>query len=434
MLPGITFLAIILMNLVKSSSVSAVKSELSDVLADTNEIITEVKNDGASFKKNDELLENNLLQRLRSFEKSKVAPIFRYSNRIVKNASSTIYRWEDMLDAIQIILGFDKYKLWDGGSNATYGLVNIAAFLAQAMAEGISANTCNELNSRHPHEAERSGGAAYPAAAACGQGKELYQDKGCTDEDEDASLSCLVNPNMIQRAVITPGWADAPPGFFCAPRILLPRAPKWVTNGPQCAPSSPIRPQNLTNYIEYVNRGGRCRDYRGIIAAGWLFDNGCENNHCAGPTGRTDVEGCCWWGRGVLLTSGVCILGKLNHYMKKITNRDDLHLPNSIKLPEYDLCGNPDAVCDKKVGPWLKWLLGLFHYVSEVQNYSGDWDYKAALENWVDSGMKVKDTHFIDMVSRVFKSGSPFGFANGAPKRSRNFFEVLKIFGLIKKG
>jgi hypothetical protein len=74
--------------------------------------------------------------------------------------------------------------------------------------------------------------------------------------------------------------------------------------------------------------------------------------------------------------------------MKKITNRDDLHLPNSIKvkpltnlsalyllntqLPEYDLCGNPDAVCDKKVGPWLKWLLGLFHYVSEVQNYSGD--------------------------------------------------------------
>jgi hypothetical protein len=35
----------------------------------------------------------------------------------------------------------------------------------------------------------------------------------------------------------------------------------------------------------------------------------------------------------------------------------------------------------------------------------GDWDYKAALENWVDSGMKVKDTHFIDMVSRVFKSG-----------------------------
>jgi hypothetical protein len=53
------------------------------------------------------------------------------------------------------------FLLCTGGSNATYGLVNIAAFLAQAMAEGISANTCNELNSRHPHEAERSGTLNY---------------------------------------------------------------------------------------------------------------------------------------------------------------------------------------------------------------------------------------------------------------------------------
>ena len=26
--------------------------------------------------------------------------------------------------------------------------------------------------------------------------------------------------------------------------------------------------------------------------------------------GRTDLEGCCWWGRGVLLTRNVCKIGK----------------------------------------------------------------------------------------------------------------------------
>ena len=34
---------------------------------------------------------------------------------------------------------------------------------------------------------------------------------------------------------------------------------------------------------------------------------------------RTDVEGCCWWGRGVIQiqTTGVCNYGMLNYYLGK---------------------------------------------------------------------------------------------------------------------
>ena len=78
---------------------------------------------------------------------------------------------------------------------------------------------------------------------------------------------------------------------------------------------------NLTEYLSYVSKGGSCRDYDGIKAGGWTF---CGGEGCANApapvfnrTGRTDVEGCCWWGRGVIQTTGTCNFGKLNYYMGK---------------------------------------------------------------------------------------------------------------------
>ena len=37
----------------------------------------------------------------------------------------------------------------------------------------------------------------------------------------------------------------------------------------------------------------------------------------ANVNARVDVEGCCWWARGVLKSKGTCTFGRLNYYLGK---------------------------------------------------------------------------------------------------------------------
>lgn len=63
---------------------------------------------------------------------------------------------------------------------------------------------------------------------------------------------------------------------------------------------------------------------------------------------RTNVEGCCWWGRGVIQTTGRCNFGKLNKRLG--TGAGDGALYGHINF-----CENPQAVCE---GPSeLKWIV-----------------------------------------------------------------------------
>merc|ERR1711865_70133 len=111
---------------------------------------------------------------------------------------------------------------------------------------------------------------------------------------------------MELRAHTQAEWYGAPPKMFCAPKSKTP-FPDDV---------------NQTTYFDYVNKGGSCKNYDPIKSGGWDF---CGGKGCAGspapifghPEGRTDVEGCCWWGRGVIQTTGVCNFGKLNYFMGK---------------------------------------------------------------------------------------------------------------------
>jgi len=127
-----------------------------------------------------------------------------------------------------------------------YGLVNMAAFVSHAIVKSIHYDACDEnsydlVNFR------------YPLSNSCGQGGESYQDEVCERED-DVGLECEVDTNMEIMGVTHAGWVGAPPPMYCGDRNVG----YWdhITGLEQ-------------NEISYENNGG-----------------------------RSDVRGCCWWGRG----------------------------------------------------------------------------------------------------------------------------------------
>eukprot|EP00442_Polarella_glacialis_P058778 CAMPEP_0115087510 /NCGR_PEP_ID=MMETSP0227-20121206/23346_1 /TAXON_ID=89957 /ORGANISM="Polarella glacialis, Strain CCMP 1383" /LENGTH=604 /DNA_ID=CAMNT_0002477417 /DNA_START=83 /DNA_END=1898 /DNA_ORIENTATION=- len=368
---------------------------------------------------------------------------------------SDIYKWADMIKAVQLmaVSGVGKAKLWLGeGNNHIYGLVNVAAFLAQAMQETIQYNACDENNWSDKNLVAEAGGSTYSATAACGQLHQSYQHYTCSKEEDElaaGSMACEVDPEMEMRASTQAKWYGAPAKLFCAPTSKLPKAPRWDSAGPWCAPEGGwghVAPfpdtVDLKTYFDYVRAGGSCKDYTGIKAGGWTFiGEGCKDGSCPGapaelfgvPEGRTDVEGCCWWGRGVIQTTGTCNFGKLNYYMGKRAAREG----RVAMYPEIDFCRNPGAICDADSPQELKWVAGFFYWLNAVQPYSsGGWTYLEELKAWVDGGMRLTDTSFIDGASGIVNRGchNPpncgTGELHAGAQRADNFKEVLHAMGL----
>ena len=68
----------------------------------------------------------------------------------------------------------------------------------------------------------------------------------------------------------------------------------------------------------------------------------------------TITEGCCWWGRGAIQTTGP------NNY--GLLQRDVIsQIP---ELASVDLCTNPEALCEQSQ---TKWLAAVFFWVNDVQ-------------------------------------------------------------------
>ena len=188
--------------------------------------------------------------------------------------------------------------------------------------------------------------------------------------------------------------------------------------------------------------GGSCKDYTGIKTGGWTFSGeGCNGTACPGspaplfgqPSGRTDVEGCCWWGRGVIQTTGTCNYGKLNFYMGKRAAEEG----RPAAFPGIDFCRDPGSICAPGAPPELKWVAGFFYWLNAVQTYSsGGWMYIAKLKEWVDGGMNLADTGFIDGASGIVNRGchNPpacnTGELHAGDKRAQNFRKVLAAMGL----
>jgi hypothetical protein len=116
--------------------------------------------------------------------------------------------------------------------------------------------------------------------------------------------------------------------------------------------------------------------------------------------GRTDVEGCCWWGRGVLQTKGICSFGRLNYYLGKRAadeGRESL-------FPSVNFCSQPEAICGSRYRHELTWMVGLFEWIDRVQSYDkGGFNYMNELRIFADNGMT--DTVFIQRVGAIIQSG-----------------------------
>lgn len=323
---------------------------------------------------------------------------------------STLYTFDDFVVALGVLTDhpvISPFFLGGFGTQSSeeavlYGLVNIAAFLSQAIAESIMFDTCDEANWDFVNN-------YYPLSNACGQGGLSYQDMTCSEED--AHMQCPVKKDMKVTAATSAKWlggADGAPGpLYCAPKTS----------------SQPY--SGVWDHLYNCNRPHEdppetCDVYEGQNAG--RYDNSFPAGNSAS---RSDVEGCCWWGRGVIQTRGTCDIGKINHFLGK--NAEDSPYPN------LDFCEDPEALCASTQYKELKWVAGMASWTMRVQAYNQDgWGYIPELIKFVDGGMV--DDSFIEAVSGILMRGchdDSCGEIQPSFDRTRSFKMILdEVFGI----
>jgi hypothetical protein len=337
---------------------------------------------------------------------------------------SRIYKWRDFVQAVAVmyLTGVGEQRLWlgdpdiDDARRTRYALVNLAAFLAQSMKETIRYDACDENNWDNTN--------GYQISNACGQLGQDYSSYDC-------EFACPRDPTMAISATTNAAWYGAPGPFFCAPDATLREAGLLTAGGrtgrwdhatdcwPYPATEPDFSPADGPAWSRPV-----CEVYAGQKGGQWVWD---------GSGGS--VEGCCWWGRGVIQTTGRCNFGRLNHYLgQSHLNPGEHPAPVQVLYPEVNFCHDPGVICDSPDHPELKWVAGLFYWMNSVQSYDEDgWQYTAELRAWVDGGQR--GTAFIDAVSGIVNRGChtppcATGPVDGLEDRRANFNAVLEVMGV----
>eukprot|EP00928_Gymnodinium_smaydae_P046611 TRINITY_DN3105_c0_g2_i1.p1 TRINITY_DN3105_c0_g2~~TRINITY_DN3105_c0_g2_i1.p1 ORF type:complete len:1355 (-),score=252.20 TRINITY_DN3105_c0_g2_i1:110-4174(-) len=393
-----------------------------------------------------------------------------------------------------------------------YAVANIAAFLAQTMQETIQYDACDENNWSDQSTVDDYGGSLYSTAAACGQVGQSYQDYKCEagtlDENGDpidpAELQCEVDDDMEIVAETHAAWYGAPAPLFCAPKSKIAAVPRWDTTGwcpntgtnwnqadlfaPPFGTMSRGKlyygPGNKTDHVppELLAKTPTYVDHVKVSIDQGGGDDCLMEGHCcmaidnqrggsfkschgigAGPGGacpnppapnfnreaRSDVQGCCWWGRGSIQTTGICNFGRMNYFVgAKAASRGAAAL-----YPKVNFCKDPEVICRDEY-PDLKWVAGFFYWVDAVQPFVNmksqrkamvgsfapgagsrgagssekksnkksllqseemsssnrtSWhppsNYMEVLTAWVDNGMRPKDHSLIDLASGLVNRG-----------------------------
>lgn len=211
---------------------------------------------------------------LTPFESSINSELF-ISETATGKSPSKIYKFKDLLAALPIVSdsasGMDFYLGEQSDSSNKgyiYGLVNLAAFLAQCMKETIKYDACDE------NSWDRVGAMKmYPISNACGQLGQSYQDYHC--KEEERFMECEIDKDMTIKAVTNAKWWGAPGPLFCGPKSLYPHTGYWD--------------YSFECNNQWANPPEFCNAYVGQKGGKHIDDMPYEN-----AAGRTDVEGCCW--------------------------------------------------------------------------------------------------------------------------------------------
>jgi len=337
---------------------------------------------------------------------------------------SRIYHGSDLIAAVDSMAkdGVGAMRLYlgtatDADAVATrYALVNLAAFLAQSMKETIRYDACDENNWDETN--------GYQISNSCGQLGQNYANYDC-------EMACPQDDTLAVTAVTHASWYGAPGPMFCAPDSTLTasgkmqngRTGRWDYSS-DCWPYPATNP-NFSEPMTPAWQRADCEVYAGQKAGRYAWD---------GSGGS--VQGCCWWGRGVIQTTGRCNFGMLNHYLGSGHLDSAAHpRPANVLYPDVNFCRDPESICSSTSHPELKWVAGLFYWMSSVQPYDqGGFRYVDRLRAFVDGGMT--DDSFIDGVSGIVNRGchNPpacgTGPLDGGDERRANFQKALAAFGL----
>ena len=374
--------------------------------------------------------------------------VFLYETPASAWVPSTIYKWADFLTGLNSMhnVGVAGDKFWlvdstvDDATNAKYAKVAIAAFLSQSMQETIRFDACDENNWS---EVKYGAAVDYPMTASCGQLGQKYADYGTHPvSGKDHAYSCPRDNRMEQTAKTHAKWYGAPAPIFTTPDAVLAeqgllvngKVGRW-TNAGHCN----TVPTAIDTSKQVFERD-ECKQYVGQKAGSFIWDGSDES-----------VEGCGWWGRGVIQTTGRQNFGTLNHFVGRshvdpdtigttIDGTTVAAAPDSPLYADLDLCSNPGLICSSEEHKEIKWIAGLFFWVSSVQAYDNEggpyagWNYHAELKKYVDEGMT--GTAFVDAVSGIVNRGCPddhcpvSGEVHAIDERRANFKLVLQKLGL----
>ncbi len=390
-----------------------------------------------------------LNQELENAENAMDNEAFLYETPDSQWVPSTVYKWADFLDGLNAMhnIGVADNKFWlmddgvDDATNIVYAKVAIAAFLAQSMQETIRYNACDENNWS---EIRWGAPTDYPMSASCGQLGQKYADYGVNPVSGlDHAYSCPRDNKMEVSALTHAKWYGAPAPVFAAPNAVLEErgllvdgnVGRWTNQG-HCNGG----PNETIDTSKQVWEREDCKVYVGQKAGAFIWDGSSQES----------VEGCGWWGRGVIQTTGRQNFGTLNHYLGR-SHVDPETIGQTIDgvtveappanplYAELDFCSNPGLICSSEKNKEIKWIAGLFYWVTSVQAYSNeggpyaDWNYYNELKKYVDGGLK--GSQFIDDVSGIVNRGCPdltcsTGDVHNVKERRDNFMLVLQKLGL----
>ena len=148
--------------------------------------------------------------------------------------------------------------------------------------------------------------------------------------------------------------------------------------------------------------------------------------------GRTDIQGCCWWGRGILMTRGTCNFGRINHYLG--INAVSM---GYVNFYDVDFCVYPEVVCNSPYSKDLRWIVGYFEWVDKVQTYNRTRSYMDELDSLIENGFN-ETSAFIDVVGWALPVSCAEASARCDPsidlklidERRDNFLTLIDVLAL----